>query len=425
MKIQWLSLIAACSLLVPAGLYASRDNAHFYRATNFFGEPRFEKPWLSTFDLYASWGKTSTGFNGEHDKVPLLDIYGTYNMQLLGAGVPGKDFDTIADVILEELALLPSRSTFGRFSFDGHFNLAELNFFYMQNFSHGLFFYFHMPVRFLSITDITHCDLSPNDCQEPNVNNPIWQAFLVNFNAILKQYCLNAGSVHESGLGDLSLQVGWSLNYQETDVLDFLDLTIRSGILVPSSKRQNPNVVFDIPLGYNGHAAVPISFDAALGTYDWLTIGGHIGALIFFGDTHDVRLKTNKAQSGFIKLALDPCAHIEKGNIWEIGAYLKADHIVRGFSLLVGYAYVTEQRDNISVQNGPTFFSPIVNSDQMFASWNMHTLNLRAEYDFTKRDSKFGPRITVFYDYPISGKHIFRTAMVGAHCGVDIAWRLG
>src|SRR5271154_3383230 len=135
MKIHWLSLIIACSMLVPAGLYASRDNAHFYRATNFFGEPRFEKPWLSTFDLYASYGRTSTGFNGEHDKVPLLDIYGTYNMQLLGAGVPGKNFSNIADVILEELTLLPSQGCFGRFSFDGNFSLTELNIFYMQNFT--------------------------------------------------------------------------------------------------------------------------------------------------------------------------------------------------------------------------------------------------------------------------------------------------
>lgn len=424
MKRSWLFLMATCGILAPAGLYASRDNAHFYRATNFFGEPRFEKPWLSTLDLYASWGKSSQGFNRDHEKVPLLDIYGTYNMQLLGSGVPGKNFDNISDVILEELALLPTRNCFGKFSFSGDFNLTELNLFYMQNFCHGIFLYVHTPVRFLNINNICPCDLSANDCQEPNVNNPIWQAFLSNFNSIMKQHCLNIGSVHESGMGDLSVQLGWTLNYQETDVLDFIDLTIRSGFLFSTSKKQNPNVVFDIPLGYNGHNAVPISFDAAFGTYDWLTIGGHVGALVFFHNTQDFRVKTNQYQSGMIKLACDSCVSNEKGNIWEIGAYLKADHIVRGFSLLFGYGYVSEQANQLSTQNGPVFFSPVINSDEMFGSWNMHTLNVRAEYDFTKRDSHFGPRISLFYDYPISGKRIFRTWMVGGHAGIDLAWFL-
>jgi hypothetical protein len=424
MKIHWLSLIAVCGLISSAGLYASRDNAHFYRATNFFGEPRFEKPWLSTFDFYASYGKTSQGFNSEHDKVPLLDIYGIYNMQFLGAGVPGKDFENISDIILEELALLPSRGTFGQLSFDGNFSLTELNIFYMQNFAHGFFFQFHTPVRFMNLTNIQYCDLSPDDCQSPNQNDPTWQAFLAGFNSILKQHCLSDGNVKKSGIGDASLQIGWTLNYQETTVIDFLDLTIKSGYLFASSAKQNPNIIFDIPLGYNGHAAVPLSFDAALGTYDWLTIGGHIGALFFFNGTQDFRVKTNQYQSGFIKLAQDNCVKNEKGNIWEIGAYLKADHVVRGFSLLFGYGYVTEQKDNLCTQNGPIFYAPVVNSDDMFDSWNMHTLNLRAEYDFTKNDAWFGPRITFFYDYPISGKRIFRTAMVGGHCGIDLAWRL-
>lgn len=406
------------------GLYASRDNAHFYRATNFFGEPRFEKPWLSTFDLYASHGSTSTGFNVDHDKVPLLDIYGCYNMQLLGAGVPGKNFNNISDVILEELALLPARRSFGHLSFDGHFSLTELNIFYFQNFSHGFFFQFHTPVRFMNLTNISFCDLSPNDCQEPNVNNPIWQAFLADFNNILSQYCLSIGKVNKSGIGDASFQVGWTLNYQETDVIDFLDFTVKTGVLAPTAQKQNPNIVFDIPLGYNGHIGIPLSFEAALGTYDWLTIGAHAGALFFFHTTLDTRLKTNLCQSGLIKLAQQDCVTSQKGTIWELGAYLKADHVIRGLSIIAGYAYVTEQPDHLSTCDSAIFSSSVINSDSVLGTWNMHTLNLRAEYDFTKHDSWIGPRITFFYDFPISGKRIFRTAMVGGHVGVDIAWRL-
>lgn len=423
MKNHWLLLLICCSIISTTGLYASRDNAHFYRATNFFGEPRFEKSWLSTFDFYASHGSTSTGFDAEHNKVPLLDIYGPYNMQLLGSGVPGKDLSNISDVILEELSLLPPQCSFGKLSFDGSFKLTELNAFFIQNFNRGFFMQLHVPVRFMTLDAITFCDLTPDGCQEPNKNDPLWQAFLANFDSILGRYCLSTRSIDHHGLGDISLQFGWTLNYQETDVLDFVDFTIKSGFLFPSSGKSNSNLIFDIPLGYNGHAAIPLSLETAFGTYDWLTIGGHLGALFFFSDCRDLRLKTDVDQNGPIKLAMGR-AKIDKGTIWEIEGFLKADHIVRGFSLLFGYSYVAEQQDTITPQNCCFFPLEIVNSDTSFAQWNMHTLHARVEYDFTKEESFVGTRITFFYDYPISGKRIFRTGMIGGHCGIDIAWQL-
>jgi hypothetical protein len=423
MNTYWLSLIICCGIISSTGLYASRDNAHYYRATNFFGEPRFEKPWLGTFDFYASYGSTSTGFNGEGKKVPLLDIYGPYNMLQLGVGVPGKDLSTIPDIVLEELTLIPSQGCFGQLSFDGKFKLTELNAFFIQNLNRGFFLQLHIPARFITMDNICYCDLSPDNCQEPNKNNPIWQAFLANSQDIFAQYCVKAYPVHERGVGDISLELGWTLNYQETDVLDFVDFTIKSGFLFASSPRQDPNLVFAVPIGYNGHSGIPLSLEAAFGTYDWLTIGGHFGALFLLSDCHNVRMKTSVDQSGLIKLAQGR-AKVDKGTIWEAEGYFKADHIVRGFSLLFAYSFVTEGKDTLTPQKCSLFCPDIVNTDASLASWNMHTIHARAEYDFTKEHSRVGTRITFFYDFPISGKRIFRTGMVGGHCGIDIAWQL-
>lgn len=424
MKTHRLSLLLWCGLFSSFGLYASRDNAHFYRATNFLGEPRFERPALSTFDLYVSNGSTTTGFNEQRHKVPLFDIYGLFNMHEVGVGVPNKNLDYLPDIILEELALLPPNCLFGQLSCSGKFTLTELNAFYIQNLKNGFFLQLHVPVRFMRINNFSFCDLSPENCSQPNRNDPIWQAFLMDFNTILAQYCLNTGCIDNKGLGDISLQLGWALNYQDTDVLDFLDLTIRSGYLFSSSHKSNPNQVFDISLGYDGHPAIPLSLDFAFGTYDWLTLGAHMGALFFFNNHRFLHMKTDAHQSGWIKLASDHCVEVEKGTIWEAGGYLKADHVVHGLSLTFGYSYVTEQSDHLSAPNCAIFDPCVINSDQMFAHWKMHTLNLRAEYDFTTEESWIGPRITFFYDYPITGERIFRTAMIGGHCGVDIAWDL-
>lgn len=422
MKKHWLYLLAYCSMITSAGLYATRDNPHFYRATNFFGETRFEKPRLSTFDFYVSGGSTSRAFNKKGNSVPLFDLYGPNNMQLLGVGVPCKDLSNNADIILEELALIPARDCFAHLSFEGDFHLTEFNGFWIQNLKRGFFLQLHVPVRKVEINDISYCDLSPTDCESPNACEQIWQSFLNDFENILNTYCLCCDRVDKHGLGDISFQIGWALNYQETDVLDFVDFTIKTGVLFSTSKKLDYRNIYDIvPLGYNGHSGIPFSLDAAIGTYDWLTIGGRLGALFFFDDCQDLRMKTDINQSGIIKLAKGR-AKVHKGTIWEAGAFLKADHFFRGLSCLFGYSFVAEQDSEICPQDCDTFSTTIVNSDEMFKRWQMHTIHLRAEYDFTKEYSRVGTRVSFFYDYPFQGERIFRTSMIGGHFGIDIAW---
>ena len=54
----------------------------------------------------------------------------------------------------------------------------------------------------------------------------------------------------------------------------------------------------------------------------------------------------------------------------------------------------------------------------------MHTIHLFTEYDFTKQNNKFGPRIGFFYNVQVGGKRIFKTNIVGDSFGLDIAWDL-
>ena len=47
MKKQFLSIFI--SILLCITTFGAIDNPHFYRANFFWGEPRFEKPWLEYF----------------------------------------------------------------------------------------------------------------------------------------------------------------------------------------------------------------------------------------------------------------------------------------------------------------------------------------------------------------------------------------
>lgn len=404
------------------------DNAHFYRATNLFQEPRFERSYLTTFDVSVAAGSTKKARNSHRDTVPLLDIYGPYNMIDLGVGVPGKNLCNLVDMTLVELSRTPSRTVldcncdpkyqFGFFSVGGEFNIIEANIFYTQNLTKGFFFQIHAPIRKLQIHDICFKDISPCDDLCPNKETPIWQTFLCLFNDMLNQYCLSIAPFCKTGIGDTSFLIGWTHNHQDTEVLDFIDMTFKFGILAPTGAKRNEDQVFSLPMGYNGHWGVPISADLALGLYDWLTIGGHVDAIFFAKTTRDIRLKTALYQSGLIKLAKGQVT-IDRRSLWNAGLYLKADHITRGLSLLFGYTF--SNQNNITLDTCDCCFDPgIINSDEALQGWKMHTLHFWSEYDFSKEDSRTGVRLAAFYNLEVSGKRIFKTSTGGGSIGIDI-----
>ncbi|MCL5876138.1 MAG: hypothetical protein M1114_06735 [Candidatus Dependentiae bacterium] len=403
------------------------DNHHFYRASNLFPvyhEPRFEECWLNSFDFTIGAGsthKSKIGCNSYETCTPLLDLCGSYDMQALGYNLPNKNITNPVDLALINLSLVPERTDFATLSYGGKFSIIEANFFFTQNFKSGMFFQLHFPVRSMKITDVAFTDLSPVDSIYPNINTPAWQNFLALYpNAFAQRFNLNICGTRSTGIGDLSMLLGWTRNYEETEILDFIDFTIRFGVLIPTGKKANINNVFSLPLGYNGHVGIPITFDIAFGSCDWFTVGAHLGAMPFAHTTNKVRVKTSGQQSGLIRLDTI-CAKIHGGMLWDATGYLKADHICAGLSLLVGYTYAHKQA-NAFKQISENTTNPIVHCfpecDLINSGWTMQTLHLLAEYDLL-HECSVTPRVGFFYNHPITGKHIFKTGMVGGTAGID------
>lgn len=417
-------------ILIIAFLMGSRaysiDNPHFWRATNFlqaFYEPRLARPWLTSFDATLGYGSTDKARPGDcgGQKVELLDIYGPQNMQVLGINVPGKDLTNPGDIVLTQLALLPINDGFGKLSYSGRFKVVEANLCFSQNLMCGFFVQAHLPVRRLTVSDISVCDLSPLDCVNgPNQFTPTWQAFLTLMPSIFKKYGISVAPTKTTGVGDLSFLGGWTNNYEDTQEIDFFDTTFRIGVLFPTGKTRNEDLAFSIANGYNGHYAVPASFDAAVGWYDWFTLGIHFGGMAFTRKTKDLRMKTDCAQSGFIKLAKGQ-ARVDPGTIWEINAYTKADHVLCGFSFLVAYSFANKNRNTISPCDLTIFNPLIVNDDPMYAGWKMHTINFIAEWDFATYENPWYPRIGGFFNLIVGGRRIFNTNVGGFQIGLDFA----
>ncbi len=404
----------------------------FYRANNLFYEPRLEKDYLTTLNVHLQGGSTSKGRNACHETVPLFDIFGTSDMHELAVGVPCKDLSNPLDVIIQQLSMIPSRCytsqdacedtfRFANYSISADFDIFEAYLAWVQNISHGFFIQVDIPIKRMRVCNICFADISPTTPACPNINTPIWKAFKNNFQEILDRWDICCQSYTKSGLGDIAAVVGWTHSFQDTKVLDFVDTTIRFGVVIPSGEEANPDRLFSISFGYDKHTAALIDGSFAFGVYEWLSIGSYFDVLVFGSKTRCVRVKTGLQQSGIIKLAKTE-ASVEKGPLWQVGAYIKADHFARGLSLLFGYSFASKNSDCITPCDTEKFCPSIINSDQMIQGWKMHTINMKAEYDFAREGKMFGPRVAFYYNRPVGGKRYFTTGIIGGEAGLEIAW---
>ena len=424
MKLVKIYLLITC--LALSTTTDSQDMYHYYRASPFFGEPRLEKSWLSTIEFTIFSGSTSTGKNAKTSTVPVFDIYGIHNMRLLGSGVPNKDITNTADLALINLANTPANGCYAEFSFPGSFKVLEGALNVTQNFAHGMFAQMYIPFRQFTISPQHFIDLSPAITDGPtNINTPEWQEFIAQFNAILSNYNLNVCKAKVTGLGAVSAELGWTLNYQETELLDFVDATFKAGVLLRTGTDKNEDSVFDISTGYDKHFGFPLSFDMSFGLYDWFTSGIHAGVIGFLDRNKEIRMKTDINQSGMIKLAKGN-ARVSLGPIWDIGLYSKADHMADLISIIVGYTFAQQQNTTLCPQNctgdNPIFDVQIVNSDQMYKGWQMNTLHFLVELDFTKENRRFGPRVGFIFNGNAGGKRVFKNNTIGGYAGIDVAW---
>lgn len=310
------------------------DNPHFWRGTNFiseFYEPRLAWPWLSSGQVTLGFGTTESGRDEHGHHIPLI---GLFDPEL----IDNPAFDHV------------------------RFHIIEANLCASQNFDRGFFVQGHIPVRKL---DFTH--VPP-------------------FGDLLGQNIMR-------GFGDLSLLGGWTINYEETCDLDFIDATARVGVLFPTGQKRKPIYLVAISNGYNGHYGFPLSFDTAIGWFDWITVGAHASVMPFLSRALEYEL-----------------IYPSPGTIWEANAYFKADHMLLGFSFLFDYSYAH--------QSGPSRHIELACVEPQCTSWTMHTLNFLVSYDFATYQQPYLPEVSFFYNLIVGGKRIFNADMAGLSCGV-------
>jgi hypothetical protein len=397
--------LCSFTISLPIPLHAF-DTVHFFRPAFLFPEPRFEKPGLSSLFLYGANGHSCVSKNGCGTTVPLLDLYGPHTVQFSGI-----DISAPVNPFLQAIAALPAGHNL---SLGSEIHVFEALLDWYQNITHGFFIEAQIPFRRLRFSPVQLHDIT----SLPLRDDAAWQDFLKNFDTVIRSYGLTRAAHTEQGLGDAGLALGWTKNYEGTEYLDFIDGTLKLGVTLPMSKQRTLKHILDIPLGYNGHTGLFIEGEASIGLYDWITVGAY-GKGLFFNKIKSMeRIKTDKRQQGLLLFQQD-IVHESLGNIAAAGVLAKADHIIFGLSLTLGYQYNRQGKSawfNCQTKKRYPF------CDQRLAGFNMHIFHLALEYDFATDDNPCAPVIGFIYNKPVGGTHCMLPVMTGGYLGFNIAW---
>ena len=382
-----------------ARLCFGMDDSHFYRARTWPGEPRTPKQELWSFDTTLMGTSTHTSRNRLGEKAPLLGIYGSEDTNLLGINTGA-----------------------AQLAYAGSFSLFEAQFQGYFNFSHGIFAHIHLPFRSIRLEETglknTHAN---RNCSYNTIS-----AATQRLDDIFKTRGIDTDTVKKNGIGDLSILAGWSRTTYDSRAVDFFDVALQTGILFPTGKKKNPHALFDIPLGYNGHFALPVIVDMSTGILGWLNFGAHLESRFFFNSDEYIRPVAKQNQSGIVRLADPQKVRMHSGPLWNMSVYIKADHCMRGFSFIMGYSHDQKQKDRVEYIISGDRCVPdrnyIYQHDPFLDHWNMNILHALMEYDWATEDNPYGPRIGLEYNYVINGENIFNGSTTAEHIGLDCDW---
>lgn len=414
-------IIASLSwFMVPILSY---DLLHFYHATVIpysVIKPIFDHPGLYSSELFFATGRGNKAKDSDHHTVPLFDVFGTSNVKHMIEGVPNTNQNNQLDYILTQLQSLPdTNDRFATLSVSGKIFPSECDFFFTRVFIHSLFLQIHIPIRSCEVMAIKIVDLSPEvHTVAPNKDTVEWHAFLKQFNETMKRYSVSLKSFDKTILGNPTIFFGATHSYIDTTFLDFIDITGGIGITFNVTPRSNIKHVLAAPFFDRGFTGLPLQIRAATGAYDWLTCGIYLETTFFF-DTHQKRhVTTSNKQKGMINLAITDVKIKKEPNV-HVCMYIEADHVVRGFSLFLGYSYVFSGKEMIYATNKALFPYDAINKNKQLKSWDMHTLHYIFAYDFSLQHSWYGPRVSFGYNQIVAGKRIIKSNMFSGEFGIE------
>lgn len=374
-----------------------------------------ERRWQLAF--YGEGGyHNAKGFNDDGENVNPLQIWNKQQNAL--AMLEGFPKESPISQLRAEL-LNCDNGIRGRFNVCGEFkmpyNLAFASrFFFADDWSLGLY----LPAFQMTLQDVHFQDLTPN---VDNLDKLVHRLLTDNLAENVQELgCLYLGDWTRSGVGDLVLLLDWFRDfYQNKPFLKCVRVNWRLGLGFPTGLRENENLLFAVPFGWDGAVSMPFGLGIDL------TLGSHFKGGIdvqltqIFGHTRQHRIKTNPQQTELLLLQ-KTCAFIDSGLVQRFNLYVEMFNFLQGLSFSVYYQYLKRGENEIALKT-QEFSTNIANTSPRLDSYTMHHMIPRFTYDFGVHmpEGHVRPELNVYARIPFNGRNVALVPMVGAILSVD------
>lgn len=432
----------------------SVDLPVFYRAPLYYGGvKKTDYNWQSLLAVRYAAGDSHKSYNRHNKKGSLFGLFGKTDITRLGLGVENKGSRTAQlwqdptqcnDVPLFNNLPLPDLCTQndGLIEFCGKLKVEQLDVTLEQIFASGFYAQVHVPIRRVCVSNVGF-----KHCGNATVNGINIDDFVANdlpmvlqeagYDVRPGQSLAAYGHFKKTEVPDLLVAAGWG--GQTTDcgsIVSSLSGSMQVGITVPTGEKKDQNKLFAFPLGYDDHWGVNTHATMELGAFKMLVVGAGIGATIFFNDRRCVRMKTDHCQSGWFVFDCGK-ATVKKGTIWNVHGYARADGILGGLSITLGYSFTQEESTKLRVKDH-CFLKSVVDhalacgtlvsrsyvasKDQRLKKWYQQVFHAMIEYDCTAHGLSYAPLIRGEVSIPFDSKRVFSAMMWGITAGISAGW---
>jgi hypothetical protein len=264
----------------------------------------------------------------------------------------------------------------------------------------------YIPYRVFELSDVRWCQINPL--------NTFDQIISPDFINVLEQ--LNGTSLRgwqRSGFGDLLTRVELYRTFpQAKPWLQMVGLSVRAGVLWPTGKEGNPDILFGFPLGNGGGIGMHVSGMLEVCYRHGIVFGIDAELLHLFGRSGCFRVKTDSSQTDLF-LPTKVRAFLEPGFTQRFTIFGEKVQAGGGFAGTLAYQYGKRSEDILypCVNEFDTF---VINDAESLQEWTAHSLIFMLSYDWSyKQCWDVVPSCSFFVKAGFNGKRSILANTVG------------
>lgn len=373
-------------------------------------KPRFARTNLTTLELSGLFHNAKQSYNTSGHKVPLLAYNGPEPLLLrfVDTTLPCNNTDIIGYALI-----------------NGYFSGKSGIFSWQQNIHDH--FCFEMTTSITNDT-IKNIAIMPSTEQGRCLSNQeiITNQSLVNYLEKLEQKLFDPSDNNEQNrtyIGPSCFLMGYTTNLDYFETIDFVDITLQTGIVVPI-----------IPIAHSWkhlsifphqdivNLGVPLQLDIAVGLYDWLNVGASGLVLGYIKNDQVIALNTANTQNSILIPTCGLCL-VQSEPLIAMSAYIEGEYFIPRWNWFIGVSYTKQYKTNYCAYDKELFSTKTINQNPSNTPWEYAYITLASEFDLAKNsESQLMPRCKFTYVAPMYGSACFATQSFAGQLGMEIIY---